>query len=309
MKRKVVKHGEGTLTVSLPSNWVKNNNLKSGELVNVEPSRGKLVISIDDKSFEPVTISLDSGDEWYIGRIIRHLYTSGYDEINIKYSSSKQLPQIREDLKLLMGLELVKSDNGICRLKCMVHTEESGYNQIVRKIMWILLSKLDYLFEEGEKGNFEMSNEIKELHITLCRLCNLCKRLINKKEIFDSVNAKYAYDFFNAIIEISVLINYSYDYLQGQKKPSLSVPELELLKQIRDHYQELYNAVVNDKKDKVQKFFELRKDNFEKNLDLINKEDPTIIHYFLMMLRTLTPIGNHIAMFNVEKDRKLQAEK
>lgn len=191
----------------------------------------------------------------------------------------------------------------------MVHTDDSEYGQIVRKIMWILLSKLDYLLEEGEKGNFEMSYEIKELHTTLCRLCNLSKRLINKREIFDSVNSKYAYDFFNAIIEISLLVNYSYDHLNSQKKPKLSESELKLLKEIRDHYQELYNAVVNDKKQGVQQFFELRKENFENNLELIKKEDPVIIHYFLMMLRTLTPIGNHIAMLNVEKERRMEAEK
>lgn len=309
MKRKVVKHGEGTLTVSLPSGWVKNNNLKPGHLVNVEPSRGKIVISLQNKSFEPVTIPLEKGGEWYIGRIIRHLYTSGFDEINIKYDSPKQLPQIREDLKLLTGLEIVKSDNGVCTLKCMIHTEDSEYDQIVKKIMWILLSKLDYLLEEGEKGNFDMSYEIKELHTTLCRLCNLCKRLINKREIFDSVNSKYAYDFFNAIIEISLLINYSYDYLGTQKKPKLSESELVLLKEIRDYYHGLYNAVVNEKKENVRDFFESRKNNFGNNLDLIKKEDPVIVHYLLMMLRTLTSVGNHIAMLNVEKERRLEAEK
>jgi|GEM_PF-1781197 len=309
MKRKVVKHGEGTLTVSLPSTWVKNNNLKSGDLVNVEPSRGKILISLQNKSFEPVTISLEKGGEWYIGRIIRHLYTSGFDEINIKYDSPKQLPRIREDLKLLTGLEIVKSDNNVCTLKCMIHTEDSEYDQIVKKIMWILLSKLDYLLEEGEKGNFEMSYEIKELHTTLSRLCNLCKRLINKKEIFDSVHSKYAYDFFNAIIEISLLVNYSYDHLGTQKKPKLSESELTLLKEIRDYYHSLYNAVVNGKKENVRDFFESRKNNFDNNLDLIKTQDPVIIHYLLMMLRTLTSIGNHIAMLNVEKERKLEAEK
>ena len=70
----------------------------------------------------------------------------------------------------------------------------------------------------------------------------------------------------------------------------------------------MYNAVINEKKGNVQQFFELRKDNFEKNLALINKEDPVIVHYLLMMLRTLTPIGNHIAMLNVEKERKLQQQ-
>lgn len=309
MKRKIVKHGGGTLTISLPSNWVKSNNVKPGQSLNIEAVRGKLLISMQDKTFEPVTISLDGGGDWYIGKIIRHLYTSGFDEMNIKYSSPKQLPQIRQDLNLLTGLELVKSEKNVCKLKCMVHTDESEYDQIVKKIMWILLSKLDYLFEEGEKGNFEMSEEIKELHITLCRLCNLCKRLINKKEIFDSVNAKYAYDFFNAIIEISVLVNYCYEHLNTQKKPKLSESELQFLKEIRDHYYDLYLAVINEKKENVQQFFELRKDNFEKNLALINTQDPVIVHYFLMMLRTLTPIGNHIAMLNVEKERRLQSEK
>jgi hypothetical protein len=36
IKRKVILHGPSTLTVSLPSKWVKNHNIKKGDELNIE---------------------------------------------------------------------------------------------------------------------------------------------------------------------------------------------------------------------------------------------------------------------------------
>ena len=44
MKRKIVKHGPISLTVSLPSKWVKKRNLKAGDEVEVEEHNNGLFI-------------------------------------------------------------------------------------------------------------------------------------------------------------------------------------------------------------------------------------------------------------------------
>jgi phosphate uptake regulator len=58
MKRKIVKHGQSTLTVSIPSKWAKNNNLHNGDLINIEASKDKLILSKEDKYFEEIEIDL-----------------------------------------------------------------------------------------------------------------------------------------------------------------------------------------------------------------------------------------------------------
>ena len=36
MKRKIVKQGKATMTVSLPSKWIKNNNINNADEVDIE---------------------------------------------------------------------------------------------------------------------------------------------------------------------------------------------------------------------------------------------------------------------------------
>ena len=45
MKRKIVKHGNSTLTVSLPSKWAKNNSLKQGDEIDVIENGKELILN------------------------------------------------------------------------------------------------------------------------------------------------------------------------------------------------------------------------------------------------------------------------
>ena len=51
MKRKIVQHGQSTLTLSLPSKWVKKNNIKKGQLLDVNVSEKGLLISLDKAKY------------------------------------------------------------------------------------------------------------------------------------------------------------------------------------------------------------------------------------------------------------------
>ena len=44
MKRKIIKQGHNTLTMTLPSDWVRKLNLEAGEEVDVCENNGSLVI-------------------------------------------------------------------------------------------------------------------------------------------------------------------------------------------------------------------------------------------------------------------------
>jgi phosphate uptake regulator len=309
MERKIVQHGDSTLTISLPSKWAKANKLKGGQFLNIEASHDKLIVSPKVKHFENIETDLSENEEWYVGRIIRHLYTAGYDEITINYSTQRQLALIRKDLELLTGLEVIESKPPYCKLKCTVSIDESEYDALIQRVLWLVLSQFDYLIEDYKKASLSNYSEVREIFLTFSKLCNLCRRLINKKNIYDSINSRYAYDFINGLIEISLYIGYSYEYAQKEKKIELTEKEFEFIQKVRDLYFELVNAYQNINVDRTRKFFESRHKMFDQVLELMKDKNPVIIHYFLIILRNMTPIGNHIVMLNLENEKKLNKEK
>jgi len=187
MKRKIVKHGDSTLTISLPSKWAKANNIKNGQFLNVESSPKGLLISSDEMSPEKLETEIKGDQEWYVYRILRHLYTHGYDEIVMKYSTKEQLSLIRKGLKNLQGFEIVESNSKFCRIKCLTSFGEAEYESTVKRVMWLILSQFDHFIEDVNKKKPLMNEEVNEIFKTILKLNNLCRRLMNKKSPYDSV--------------------------------------------------------------------------------------------------------------------------
>ena len=49
MKRKLVRQGSSTLMISLPSKWVKSNNLDKGSEIDIDEKENVLEISVERK--------------------------------------------------------------------------------------------------------------------------------------------------------------------------------------------------------------------------------------------------------------------
>jgi len=45
MKRKIIKQGHNTLTMTLPSEWVKKLNLKAGDEIDLNEKGGSLMVN------------------------------------------------------------------------------------------------------------------------------------------------------------------------------------------------------------------------------------------------------------------------
>ena len=75
MKRKVNQVGTGTLTISLPVNWVKDNNIRKGDELDLLVKGKELRLGSASKTdFMSTQISLTSNNSRYIFQIIRNLY-------------------------------------------------------------------------------------------------------------------------------------------------------------------------------------------------------------------------------------------
>ncbi|MEK6818534.1 MAG: hypothetical protein AABY10_01220, partial [Nanoarchaeota archaeon] len=86
MKRKLVKHGEATLMVSVPSKWIKQKNLGKGDEVDIIESDGNLVVSTERKyKKKEKEITFSSEPESSLRMVIANAYRSGYEKLVVRF--------------------------------------------------------------------------------------------------------------------------------------------------------------------------------------------------------------------------------
>ena len=91
MKRKLIQHGNSSLTVVLPRKWIKENNLSKGGEVDIDLSENNLVIGTEAR-YPSKALSINvQGMKYSLSRIVTACYKSGYDDIHINFSSHSEL--------------------------------------------------------------------------------------------------------------------------------------------------------------------------------------------------------------------------
>jgi len=92
MLRKIIKQGHNTLTVTLPSDWVKKFNLKQGDEISIFEKDNGLFVSSEKKDYEKKTeINIDGLDIPTIWKYLMGVYREGYDQVTINFSQKDLL--------------------------------------------------------------------------------------------------------------------------------------------------------------------------------------------------------------------------
>lgn len=165
MKRKVNLVGQNTLTVSLPTKWVKSNNIKKGDEVDVGEDDSRLVIS---KSFikqkKSIRISIETEGKRYIRSWIGRLYRYGYSEILARIESPELIGDIKNSVNNLIGADIVDFEDNNCRIRIFpVNEEELDFDKYLIKMFHTLRYMFNIVEEDINSDRFDNENTLTEL--------------------------------------------------------------------------------------------------------------------------------------------------
>jgi phosphate uptake regulator len=92
MKRKIIKQGHNTLTLTLPNKWVQKHSIKPGDEVDVsEADRGLMISTDSNLNLSTITVDVSKLSPSVIWRYILSAYRAGYNEIRvIGFGNSKK---------------------------------------------------------------------------------------------------------------------------------------------------------------------------------------------------------------------------
>jgi phosphate uptake regulator len=333
MKRKIIKQGHNTLTITLPNDWAKEHNIKAGEEINVTTKDSGLFISttnIGDKKCTNIDIT-----EMNIPTIWKYFmaaYREGYDEIKVTFkpgdlydypykyiaslidskdnNASKRTPTetIQDITNRFIGLEIIEHHKNYCIIRDMTEISTKEFDASFRRVFLILLQMGDEIQESICNNNSEPLQNIIDMDINVDKFHDYCVRVLNKTGFKDAKKSHLMFLtlYFLEILgdEFKHISQHICKDMTKQKLNNLS----ELAEMTINQFQNFYDLFYNFNKEKVitisKKDFDLyaylpdtyHKDSGKKS-KLIHMELDILNHF-----RTISVLINSLVEIRVEME-------
>jgi len=182
MKRKVIKQGNNTLTVTLPKKWTARIGIKAGDEIELNEAGGNLCLSTNKApELKKASMDISSFDKAVIDTVLPMLHKSGYDEIEFTFDEPKLIKAIQHRINsMLIGYEIIEQTNKRCLIRSIASEYDSNIDVILRRTFLVTLSLAKNYLEAIKTGKLNDVEELLVLEETNNKLTNFCERILNK---------------------------------------------------------------------------------------------------------------------------------
>jgi phosphate uptake regulator len=321
MKRKIIKQGHNTLTVTLPTEWTKKLNLQAGNEIDISENNGTLVInSRQNNEFKTTTINIDGLSVPMMWRFFQAAYREGYDEIKVFYDPKKEcegaynyyasqfsyarmgevprkkpaLDVINEIISRFIGLAIIDNGENFCTIREMGETSSKEFDNSLRRIFLLILEMFDKitdLIQKNKVGDISLCKVIHTMDMNIDRFIDYCCRINNK--IKDSSFDKNKQLMFSTLFLLELLgdeFKYIGTHLSNSKKKINEEALINFIQAIKEHFEMYYHLFYKFDRAGVIKFgendFKIYNSHFE--LKESSNKDVNSIRKHLMEISKFT---------------------
>jgi len=286
MKRKVIKQGHNTLTVTLPSKWVVKNSIKAGDELDLDEIDSCLSISSSKVKCRELSTTFDTGKKGHFkNNYINCLYHAGFDKIEIKYHKPELMQEINKRIRdYCPGFEVVEQHKSTCVIKSVSSVIEEDFDNLVRRIFLMFISLLEDMQDILKTKEYDRLVNIRNLEGLNNRYTSYCKRILNKVGYHDPRKTVFYYVLMYDLETIADDYKHLSDYISLNKDIVTSEKVIGLLDDIIVQFRTFYELFYKFDKDKASYIFVEAKELFEKGLKLLENtktKEKIIIHFLL----------------------------
>lgn len=285
MKRKVVQQGPATLMISLPSKWVKENNIQRGDEIEVAEETDKLVITLDTTKAHATKKELDATN-LFNEYFVNYVYQKGYDEILIRYDDPSIPALVEKRAKQLLGFEIVERTKNTILLKMLVTVDQQEFETVLKKLFQITLVMGDKITEALTSGNISLLEEVKHDEKENNRYSDLCVRILYKNKYKYPENGFALYSLLRELEQIGD----TYKHLAVAFAASSSKDLVTRYTQIHSFLRMYYELYYSYNPEKAQEFFRLKNDLLEdcqQKFRAATKEEAIVLSHLVSLVQQI----------------------
>jgi phosphate uptake regulator len=205
----VISLGKSTLVISLPSKWVREQNLKKGDEVDVVEQEGSLILKSSEHrpALLSKTIEIKTAKEKFIERVLVSCYVNGYDEIKLNViPKSRIFDSVQRIVRDLIGMEIISQSHTSVLIKDLGGVGEQPIDKMIRRamlLMKMMASDINQAVRTKQKAGYSFHERDKSIN----RLCYAILRRLNKELLRPAgvVKPKEIAPLFSDVLMIEVL--------------------------------------------------------------------------------------------------------
>jgi len=300
MRRKIIRQGNKSYTITLPIDWIRDEELKEGSEVEIEREDSHLNIFLtkDARRIQnKISLDLKDYNNRTIINILNQTYRKGYDIITLNYHNNDQLLCIKENIKELFGFEIVDIKNNECILQNIAEPSAEKFDVILRKVFLIIKEGSNEILNDLKDNKSDKSKKLDEEKKTFDNYTNLCRRLIIRDRIGGT---KDSYSLLIIVSRLS-LIYHAYYYMYkaiANKKISLNKETQNLFSETNKMFELFESAFYNKDFEKANKIGILKDKLLYSNLYSLlkksNGEENIVLYHVGEIIRLI-----HLASINL----------
>ena len=291
MKRKVIKQGNNTLTITLPRKWAEHTGIKAGDELSIEERGNSLLIGTEKEGEERMVV-IDTTKLGFLHKnYISYLYQIGYSQIKILFSEKKTFNFIQEKVGECIGFEIVDHGENYCIIKNVASGLHEEFDTMLRRMFLMLLSFVSSSLDAVKKRQFERLQEIALLDRSIDKFSDFCLRILVTKGYKDYSRTPFMYAFIRDLEKVSHVYRRLCDYLyENGGRLKISKETISLYEEINIYLRNLYEMFYRYDKKRALTLMQ-EEENITKRINelfrILPREESIVIHHLLVVSREI----------------------
>ena len=180
--RKLIKFGNSSHVISLPSEWLKKNKITKGNVVYLDQNgNNELILTPERKEtkieIKEITISLANKSDYDIKRELISAYTNNFKKINIIDNSlEERYDTIKEILQNLIAIEILDHTSNKLVLQDFLDMDNVSIKKIIRRLDILIRAML---MDSRNTRKKDLYNSLMKRDEDVNRLTILANRVVN----------------------------------------------------------------------------------------------------------------------------------
>lgn len=308
MKRKVNQVGTGTLTISLPSKWVKDNGIKKGDEIELYEDSSRLIVE-KEKVTSKLDLNIDLSDSGVmLNRMIAAIYKAGFDEVRVKYKTPNELDVIQNTVyRSCHVYEIMNVKENVVEIKSISDLDDSQFKQVLRKMAFSFITVAKEAYEFSKDQDYDSLENIPLKDQTIDRHTDFCRRIINKG---GDVGYKLIAPVYVVVEETEIAADVFKILVKTilKEKKKLNADVLDLFKKIVVLIEKFYDAFFDFKIDKMKEFGKLEI-NIREKIDIIcssSRKDSKVVAYLIDIFETVFEMKSALLTLNLAESTTIK---
>lgn len=252
MKRKINRVGANTLTVSLPTEWVKKFGIKQGDEVELREDGNAIAVSIGGKQeLAEKTIDISRMEKHFIRLTLNNIYRLGADKLNIAFDDLETYEELQELTSTnFLGFEITRQGKGSCIIESVTEPHDEKSEVLLRRIFLIIKESLNLMIEDFQRHPYTINRLIGQHYMKVEQFTNFCLR--NTVKVSKRQGVNYLLVYLLMVMEHELV--YIYDILAKNKEIELSASTVNYLKKLSANFNMFYEIFYARKIDNLSEF-------------------------------------------------------